>query len=176
MADVGLLALAKEYADKVAKEMLLTAHPVGSLYWSSDATSPADLFGGTWERVKDTFILAAGDDFAAGDTGGEVTHKLTTEELPAHTHGSKELKGSIVIRALDSAGTVNKLNSASGILGREISTNSDKWYDIANRQQISGQYDKLTVDATHTHSSVGSDVAHNNMPPYEVYYCWKRIS
>ena len=34
-------------------------YPVGSYYWSSNATSPSTLFGGTWEQVKDRFVLAA---------------------------------------------------------------------------------------------------------------------
>lgn len=62
-------------------------HPVGSIYQSTDATSPADLFGGTWEQVKDVFLLAAGDSHAAGSTGGEETHTLTKAELPDHNHG-----------------------------------------------------------------------------------------
>lgn len=48
--------------------------------------SPAALFGGTWERLKDRFILAAGDIYAAGSTGGEATHTLTIDEMPAHAH------------------------------------------------------------------------------------------
>ena len=62
-------------------------YPVGSLYWSSQATDPGTLFGvGTWTRVKDTFILAAGDNYTAGDTGGAATHTLTVNQLPIHLH------------------------------------------------------------------------------------------
>lgn len=62
-------------------------HPVGSIYQSTDPTSPAELFGGTWEQVKDRFLLAAGDSHAAGSTGGEEEHILTAEEMANHTHG-----------------------------------------------------------------------------------------
>lgn len=64
-------------------------HPVGSIYQSTDSTSPADLFGGTWEQVKDVFLLAAGDSHAAGSTGGEETHTLTKAEIPNHAHTLK---------------------------------------------------------------------------------------
>jgi len=57
--------------DSLKAEILLAAHPVGSYYWSDDPTSPAELFGGTWERVKDRFILAAGDNYTAGAIGGD---------------------------------------------------------------------------------------------------------
>lgn len=62
-------------------------HPVGSIFQSTDSTSPAELFGGTWEQVKDVFLLAAGDSHAAGSTGGEEEHVLTAAEMANHTHG-----------------------------------------------------------------------------------------
>lgn len=56
-------------------------------FWvSPDPTSPAELFGGTWEQIKDRYILAAGDTYASGSTGGEATHTLTVDEMPQHIH------------------------------------------------------------------------------------------
>lgn len=55
-------------------------------FWvSPDPTSPAELFGGTWERIKDRFVLAAGDSYKTGATGGEAEHELTLTELPERT-------------------------------------------------------------------------------------------
>ena len=71
----------------LGKALLDYLHPVGSIYQSTDATSPADLFGGTWEQIKDRFLLAAGDSHAAGATGGEEEHILTAAEMANHTHG-----------------------------------------------------------------------------------------
>lgn len=62
------------------------AYPVGSIYMSVSSTSPQDLFGGTWERIQDKFLLAAGTTYAAGATGGEAMHTLTINEIPSHTH------------------------------------------------------------------------------------------
>ena len=64
-------------------------YPVGSIYMSVNATNPSALFGGTWEQIKDRFLLSAGDSHAAGRTGGEETHTLTAAELPDHTHTFK---------------------------------------------------------------------------------------
>lgn len=61
-------------------------YPVGSIYLSVNSTSPATLFGGTWEQIKDRFLLAAGDTYSAGSTGGEATHTLTVDEMPKHSH------------------------------------------------------------------------------------------
>lgn len=61
-------------------------YPVGSIYMSVNSTSPATLFGGTWERIQDKFLLAAGTNHAAGSTGGEENHTLTVNEMPSHVH------------------------------------------------------------------------------------------
>lgn len=61
----------------------LRSHPVGSIYISADSTSPALLFGGTWEQIKDVFLLAAGSAYFAGTTGGEASHTLVGSEMPA---------------------------------------------------------------------------------------------
>lgn len=61
--------------------------PVGYLYTSTNSTSPALLYGGTWERIKDCSIYAAGDSDSVGSIVGSNTHQLTVAELPSHTHG-----------------------------------------------------------------------------------------
>lgn len=72
-------------------------YPVGSVYISTNSTSPATLFGGTWSQLKDSFLLGAGDTYTAGDTGGAASasytpsgtvgsHTLTTDEIPSHNH------------------------------------------------------------------------------------------
>lgn len=99
------------------KSLLDYLHPVGSIYQSTDSTSPADLFGGTWEQIKDVFLLAAGDSHAAGATGGEEEHELTVQELPSHGHGytytgQSDTTGTGAIRLVDPAGTENAYTGA----------------------------------------------------------------
>ncbi len=67
-------------------EAILAAHPIGSLYWSSKDINPSTLFGGTWTPIKDKFVLAAGDTYANGATGGAATVTLTTQQIPSHSH------------------------------------------------------------------------------------------
>ena len=62
--------------------LLDIVYPVGSIYQSMSATSPADSVGGTWTKIK-TFLYGAD---SAHHTGGEATHTLTTDEMPNHTH------------------------------------------------------------------------------------------
>lgn len=96
----------------MGKSLLDYLHPVGSIYQSTDATSPADLFGGTWEQIKDVFLLAAGDSHAAGSTGGEETHVLTAAEMANHTHGydytgQSDATGTGSIKIVSPGGTAN---------------------------------------------------------------------
>ena len=72
--------------DTMFAQKMLSIYPVGAIYMSVSSTSPASLFGGTWEQIQNRFLLAAGDTYAAGKTGGEATHTLTVEEMPAHNH------------------------------------------------------------------------------------------
>lgn len=67
--------------------LLDLTYPVGSVYLSTASTSPATLFGGTWERIQGRFLLAASSAYAAGSTGGEASHTLTANEMPSHNHG-----------------------------------------------------------------------------------------
>jgi hypothetical protein len=64
----------------------VNANPVGSIYMSVNKTSPASLYGGTWEQLKDRFLLGDGSTYTAGATGGAATHTLTVDQIPSHTH------------------------------------------------------------------------------------------
>ena len=68
------------------KPLLNLVYPVGSIYWSSNNTNPGTLFGGTWTQIKDKFILAAGDYYSNGATGGAATVTLTVSNMPSHSH------------------------------------------------------------------------------------------
>lgn len=61
-------------------------YPVGSVYISFNSADPSTLFGGTWQRLKDTFLLASGDAYAANTTGGSATKTIAVNNMPAHNH------------------------------------------------------------------------------------------
>ena len=69
-------------------------YPVGSIYLSVSNLNPSSIFGGTWEQIKDRFLLCAGSIYSAGSTGGESTHKLTINEMPSHNHEAVSTSGS----------------------------------------------------------------------------------
>ena len=130
------------------QSILETVYPIGAIYLSVNNINPNTLFGfGSWEQIKDTFLLAAGDTYSAGSTGGEAAHTLTTEEMPAHAHTFNR-------HQLWRNETVPESGESDG-------------YGVSNKT--------LTVYSDNT-SSVGGGQPHNNMPPYLSVYMWKRIS
>lgn len=138
------------------RSILLMAHPVGSYYWSSDSTSPAVLFGGTWERIKDKFVLAAGDTYAAGATGGEASVMLVKENIPR-------------MSANGFGAAVNTKGSYGHIA---------QWGWIYSASQVSAEEGFNTYAAYQ--AVVGTPASEqqrvNNMPPYIAAYCWRRTA
>lgn len=130
-------------------EAKLAAWPIGSIYMTVSNTSPESLFGGTWERISERFLLGASGSFPAGATGGEFAHTLTQSELP--NYSLSVTNGSNVIRS--------KTGSSADAY---VQTQSEGW-GIPN-------WESKTV----TVASGGSGKAHNNMPPYLAVYMWKR--
>lgn len=69
--------------------------PIGYVYISVNNTNPGTIFGGTWEQIKDTFLLACGDKYANGATGGESEVKLTIDQMPRHKHDIEMTSGGV---------------------------------------------------------------------------------
>lgn len=76
--------------------ILSKIYPIGSIYISTNNASPASLLGGTWEKIRDKFLLSESDTISAGSTGGEATHTLTVDEMPSHTHSTPVKSGSYI--------------------------------------------------------------------------------
>ena len=68
--------------------MLNMFYPVGSYYETSDSTfNPNTSWGGTWELETEGLVhIGSGTNYTIGNTGGEKTHTLTTNEMPSHSH------------------------------------------------------------------------------------------
>ena len=61
-------------------------YPIGSVYISFNSADPSTLFGGTWVRLKDTFLLVNGDSYAPNTTGGSATKTIAVSNMPNHNH------------------------------------------------------------------------------------------
>lgn len=128
---------------------------------STSSTSPATYFGGTWDRLKSRFLLAADDStYKAAATGGASTVTLTTAQMPKHWHWVGANTGG----GYDGSGTYGlgmyRTNASAGGL----------WRMPAYQGNDGAPENWLATD------NVGSSNAHENMPPYLVVYMWKRTA
>lgn len=132
------------------KSLLDMVYPVGSIYLSVSGTDPQTLFGGTWARLEDVFLLAAGAKHAAGSTGGEESHILTEPEIAPHKHAMA--------------------------YGPESSASSTGFpYGIAAGSATNSAGGRGYASNLGTFSAGGGQ-PHNNMPPYLAVYTWKRTA
>ena len=152
------------------------------------------IYGGTsWTKIEGRFLLGTSPSYAVNATGGEATHKLTTPEMPSHSHGLNN--HTHIIPAL--SGTTNTAGSH---------THNSKDYWVANSGKGAAGYcggsgtsavlgdlnDIMYASGSHSHTvttksnttsgnsgstaTTGSGTAHNNMPPYKAVYIWERTA
>lgn len=148
-------------------------YPVGSIYLSVNSTNPKTYFGGTWEQIKDRFLLAAGNTYSAGSTGGSASFQ-------SHTHSIPSLSGT----AASAGAHTHIVSKRTTTYAAGTQTN---YRAIASPTSVKADYTENCVSESagaHTHSvsvnggttgSAGSGNA-GNMPPYLTVYVWKRTA
>lgn len=143
------------------KDIINIVYPVGSIYMSVNNTDPSLIFHGTWERIKDRFLLASGDTYSAGSTGGEASHTLTINEMPSHEHD-------VYVRVQGYGGWEAYTSNYYGVM---FQTNDTVGYHGPNYTAHSA-----IARADAATGGAGSSKSHNNMPPYLTVYIWKRVA
>ena len=128
-------------------------YPVGAVYISFNSTSPASLFGGTWEQIQDKFLLASGITYQAGATGGNATHSHTL----GNGYAKQDLRG-------ESGYGYAKEKTVEAYLPNKKCETADQYVDFSD----------WTV--TGAIELGGSTDNASNMPPYLTVYIWKRTA
>lgn len=159
-------------------------YPVGSIYMSVNSTDPGTLFGGTWQPIQDTFLLAAGTNHAAGSSGGEEEHTLTAGESGTASHGHGMTQPAFTVgkhqhQILNSAvmynnGSTITTRMATSGSGTKISLNTNLGYKTLDSDAFAAT--RTTNAAVTDHAGADAEEAHNNMPPYLTVYMWKRTA
>ena len=120
---------------------------VGSIYITTSDTNPQAIFGGTWEKITDRFLVGAGSGYGLNDIGGENTHTLTVAEMPTHSHS--------VVCSCDRASE------------RSGKTHSYIWKNNSGGSRMAAYGDITGVTAGQPHE---------NRPAFYGVYIWQRIS
>lgn len=156
-----------------ASDILDIIYPIGSIYLSINDVNPSTIFGGSWEKIKDKFLLCSGDTYVNGNTGG-------SPYLQSHSHSIPSLSGST-----DYNGTHSHVTSRrTSTYGAGVQT---YWRAITAPDSANGDYNQISYtenSGNHNHSvttnanntgNTGSGSA-ENMPPYLVICAWKRTA
>lgn len=144
-----LEALRGPKGDKGDPLSVLEAYPIGSIYISTNATSPATLFGGNWDEIHGAFLFANSALHKAGEIGGEEKHVLKEKEIPIHYHD--EYVG-------NDGGDGSVPKGYYGFTSIACTSKNTYWAKGSKT------------------SEAGGGQAHNNMPPYLSVYMWQRVS
>lgn len=136
-------------------------YPVGSIYMSVNDVNPSALFGGTWEKIQDSFLVATGSYFNLGQSGGSkdavVVSHTHTQAAHKHDYGYK-LWGT---------------KSGSTEPGAQIN-GSGKYYAATSNNDYKWLADMSSEQPTINNSGV--DGTDKNLPPYLAVNMWKRTA
>ena len=155
-------------------------YPVGSIYMSANDVNPSTLFGGTWERIEDKFLLSKGSSYRTlGGTGGSATVSLTQSQMPRHTHTqnshSHTPRGDYdyFLATPTGAGAVTR-NSTAGQSGTKVQNLLQASQGVARTNTNSVTATNKYTGGSGSSESASNGSAHENMPPYLVVNIWKR--
>ena len=126
-------------------------YPIGSIYMSVNDIDPGVIFGGTWEQIKDKFLLASGSTYSNGTTGGNATHN----------HDSGDLAAAI--------GAVNGDAGSIGYIATTAKDHGTASYQIRTNYGSGGTFNHYTPVYGYTGES-------SSIPPYLAVNIWKRTS
>ena len=138
----------KVTADGKLSADALAAYPVGSIYQSTDSTSPAALFGGTWEQIASERVLM----------GASSSHKAGTTVKA----GLPNITGSFVANVKKSENTVSGAFTTGGAIATTGEFNN-----------ASNVY-KFSLDASKSNAIYGRSAT---VQPAAYYvYIWHRVA
>ena len=137
-------------------------YPIGSIYMSVNNIDPGTLFGGTWEAIENTFLVAQGTNFTAGTSGGALNHSHTTNIGTSGGPSNNTSGGPSTNTSGSTALTVAQLPSHNHGSGQ------------GHTHTLSSHTHTLS---SHTHSQVSVGTSSiSNLPPYLAVYMWKRTA
>jgi len=138
-------------------------YPVGSVYMSLSDTEPAAIFGGTWEKIQERFLLASGESYAAGGTGGAIGH--------SHMYGVS-LAGYYGALVGEKSAYIGVLKDGTGDCAGMSSENWKTAEELANSSTTTTS---ITVSPHHYKSTANTSTS-DTLPPYLAVNVWKRTA
>lgn len=152
-----------DFGETAFKNMILeAAYPVGSIFIATvlpqnNKCPIENTLGGTWERIKDKFLLAAGDTYTAGNTGGSATVSLNTNNLPSHNHSFTSTSVTTAEYTYSFRGGMNTSDPERNAYFKSVSVSgnaADNWTTSASNDYVSIS---LHDESSYSFGTVSSD-------------------
>ena len=146
-------------------DMLKLVYPVGAVYISATATDPKMLFGfGTWEQIKEKFLLSAGDSYKVGSTGG------------SETHSHKYKTGARVYYGMVAGADSDAHMAYDYVQDKWIPAVKDNGQSSLPVKANAGVQSSTKEVSPYFMASEAQVETKSNMPPYFTVYVWKRTT
>ena len=141
--------------ERKCKLNVLGGYEIGDVFLSFNSVSPAERFGGVWEKLEDRMLLGASSKYPVGNMGGVDEVSLTHSQNGPHRH--KE--------------------TAVTDIYHDDSTQYPYFLPSAKRGYTNSSSIALCdgYEMYHTLKS-GEGQPHENMPPYIAIYMWERVA
>ncbi len=173
----GRTNLSKIYIGKTLLRDIL--YPIGSIYMSTEATSPADIWGGSWTQIGvGKTLVSAGTSsqtsvYTVGATGGATTTSytpagtnagtaITADQMPKHNGHIDTYSGSLKYYMPLSVMT----QYGSGGRG---------WQEYSGGEVLPASNNR-GGGKTHTHTFTGTAANISTMQPWYAVYMWRRTA
>jgi hypothetical protein len=143
-------------------------YPVGAIYMSTEDKNPGSTLGGTWIRIKDKFLLSAGDTYSVTtqfDANGNPTNG--SGGSATHTHSSGTLEAAVFPVVSGSSGYID-VKYKSSTVEEWKETHRIKNLAVENSNESATRYAGVDV--------IGKTASESNMPPYLTVYMWRRTA
>ena len=141
----------REQVNRLLEAQKLANHPVGSIYQSTDPTSPAALFGGTWQEIaQNRVLMGAGTGYTAGSTVEAGLPNITGSLREANADSSP-FRGSKA--SLKSSGALKfvEINTSWGGYSGCSGSTYDVYFDASRSNSIYGRSYTVQPAAYYVH-------------------------
>lgn len=135
----------------LSADSALAAYPVGSIFQTVSTTSPAALFGGTWQEIaQNRVLMGAGNAYAAGTTVEAGLPNITGSLREANADSSP-FRGSKA--SLKSSGALKfvEINTSWGGYRGDSGSTYDVYFDASRSNSIYGRSYTVQPAAYYVH-------------------------
>lgn len=181
-------------------KMTQVIYPIGSVYMTFDGQAdPATMFGGSWAKIEDRFLLGASSGHPVEELGGSNAVTLTIDNLPSHSHSGTTNANTSALQTAASAHahkpssngynfTINKDiagdNTDVERLRIQLNSSGARWAMTSINMGSINQTGYTSMES-HSHdiephkhyfttNETGNGQAFSTMPEYISVYMWRR--